>query len=47
MSVSRWAYVPALCDGGFCPGDCDCCPKLDENLAAIEEAEEEEPDKIS
>ena len=25
MSVSKWAYDPDLCDGKFCPGDCDIC----------------------
>ena len=27
MSVSKWAYSPDKCDGEFCPGDCDSCPK--------------------
>lgn len=39
MSVSLWAYCPAYCDGDFCPGDCDCCPKADE---VMEEEEDEE-----
>lgn len=30
MSVSKWAYKPEKCDGGFCPGDCDHCGKADE-----------------
>ena len=21
-----WAYCPAICDGHFCPQDCDNCP---------------------
>lgn len=25
MSVSKWAYEPEMCDGHFCPGDCDLC----------------------
>lgn len=31
MSVSKWAYDPDKCDGDFCPGDCDDCPKGDED----------------
>ena len=27
MSVSKWAYEPKKCDGDYCPGDCDNCPK--------------------
>lgn len=27
MGVSRWAYEPKVCDGDFCPGDCDYCRK--------------------
>lgn len=27
MSVSKWAYDPDKCDGNFCHGDCDRCPK--------------------
>ena len=27
MSVSKWAYDPAKCDGDYCPGDCDFCAK--------------------
>ena len=30
MSVSRWAYEPEKCDGDFCCGDCDFCPKAEE-----------------
>lgn len=29
MSVSKWSYIPAKCDGDACPGDCDCCSKWD------------------
>lgn len=25
MSVSRWNYDPARCDGHYCPGDCWWC----------------------
>lgn len=34
MSVSHWAYDPAICDGDFCPGNCDICPKRDEAVEA-------------
>lgn len=27
MSVSKWAYSPEICDGNFCPGECDECPR--------------------
>lgn len=27
MSVSKWAYEPEKCDGGYCCGDCDECAK--------------------
>lgn len=27
MSVSKWAYDPAMCDGDICVGDCDLCDK--------------------
>ena len=30
MSVSKWAYEPEKCDGDFCAGDCDACPKAEE-----------------
>jgi hypothetical protein len=30
MRVSKWAYDPDICDGVFCPRDCDDCPKRDE-----------------
>ena len=29
MSVSLWAYDPEICEGNFCVGDCDLCPKSD------------------
>jgi len=25
MSVSKWAYIPGVCDDQICPGDCDLC----------------------
>lgn len=30
MSVSKWAYDPEKCDGDFCVGDCDLCPKAED-----------------
>lgn len=24
-----WAYRPEVCDGDFCPCNCDCCGKAD------------------
>ena len=27
MSVSKWAYKPEVCDGDYCPGDCNHCIK--------------------
>ena len=38
MSVSKWAYLSARCDGDFCPGDCDRCPKAETNQAIMEYA---------
>lgn len=31
MSASKWAYMPAKCDGHACPGDCDLCSRWEEN----------------
>lgn len=31
MSVSKWAYSPEKCDGDFCIGECDKCPKARED----------------
>lgn len=31
MSCSKWSYTPEKCDGDFCMGDCDDCPKSDIN----------------
>jgi hypothetical protein len=25
-----WAYNPEVCDGDFCPMNCDHCPKADD-----------------
>lgn len=36
MSCSKWAYIPAKCDGDFCPGDCDYCGKATELLTPEE-----------
>ena len=34
MSVSKWAYEPTICDGGYCCGECDLCSpqKIDKIL---------------
>lgn len=37
MSVSKWRYSPEKCDGDFCPGDCDGCPKCWEDADDDEE----------
>lgn len=29
-----WAYYPPVCDGDYCPMDCDHCPKQDAALEA-------------
>lgn len=29
MSVSKWAWRES-CDGDYCPGDCDYCPKAED-----------------
>lgn len=31
MSISKWAYTPEKCDGDYCFGDCDFCPKAEES----------------
>ena len=44
MSVSHWAYDPDKCDGDFCPGECDICPKReedDDNETMAESGEED------
>lgn len=42
MSVSKWAYSPAKCDGEPCVGDCDMCSIADdvEDEEMMEEAME-------
>ena len=40
MSGSKWRYSPEKCDGDFCPGDCDKCPKCWEDVEDEESAEE-------
>ena len=40
MSVSKWAYEPEACDGSYCCGECDICPKVDEALSVREEENE-------
>lgn len=45
MSVSLWAYYPDVCDGDFCPQDCDNCYKKDDAVAAA--ADEDEPNDDS
>lgn len=39
MSVNKWAYEPEICDGDFCPGDCDYCSaeKIEKVMALREE----------
>lgn len=37
MSVSKWAYKAEKCDGEYCCGCCDDCPKLNEVLEEEEE----------
>lgn len=37
MSVSIWAWLPEVCDGDVCVGDCDLCSKAEENVAKMEE----------
>ena len=38
MSCSKYAYIPSRC-GDDCPGDCDNCPKREENLKVIMETD--------
>lgn len=45
MSCSKWAYKPEMCDGHYCPGDCDLCDlpdKYDDETEEEYEAEMEE-----
>lgn len=41
MSCSKWAYIPERCDGEPCPGDCDVCSKTEDNVALMEEEDDE------
>lgn len=45
MSCSKWNYSPKKCDGDYCPGECDDCPKLYADEEEDEEPTEEEPQK--
>ena len=36
-----WAYVPEICDGDFCPLDCDKCYKRDKAMEYMMEEDEE------
>lgn len=33
-----WVYNPDVCDGDFCPMNCDHCPKADEAEMMYEES---------
>lgn len=37
MSAKLWAYDPEVCDGDFCPGNCDYCAKRDAAENAVME----------
>ena len=37
MSCSLWAWLPEVCDGDVCVGDCDLCSKAIDNVALMEE----------
>lgn len=37
-----YLYNPVICEGDYCPMDCDRCPKADEALKLQEEEEESE-----
>ena len=37
MSCSKWAYIPEICDGQPCPGDCDLCGRTEGMDEEIEE----------
>ena len=45
MSASLWRYVPEICDGDFCPGDCTICTKETYFEESNEESEEEKDDR--
>ena len=40
MSCNLWAYVPHICDGDYCCGDCDECEKV--LTGELEEGDEDE-----
>lgn len=42
MSGWLWAYNPDVCDGDFCPNNCDYCSKRDAAEEAAAEEDEEE-----
>ena len=33
MSVSKWDYEPEKCDGDYCCGECDNCPKASPSIS--------------
>lgn len=33
-----WAYNPSVCDGGYCPCNCDSCQKADEAAVGNDDA---------
>ena len=39
MSASKWSYSSEKCDGDFCFGDCDICPKAYDDLDIEMESE--------
>lgn len=41
MSVNLWAYESKKCDGERCCGDCDFCPRVDDEVLDEENGEEE------
>ena len=36
-----WLYTPEICDGDYCPLDCDKCYKADAVMGVMEEDEED------
>lgn len=42
MSCSLWQYEPEMCDGHYCPGDCDLCNLPEEYEDDDEEYEAED-----
>ena len=39
-----WLYTPEICDGDFCPMDCDTCYKADAVMEIMEAMTEDEDD---